>query len=282
MAAYGVLDTGKVTSMHYFQFNIGDYASATAHLEPLEDLIYRRLLDLYYSTEKPICDDLHKVARIIRMRTHSDFIASVLDEFFVLESDGWHCDRVDVEIFKYSEKSVKASRSAKVRWKKVKQKQKDKEVSERNANVSKTHSDGNTNQEPLTKNQEPLTSLVIKDKVVKSDKSNVDHIEIFEHWKSVMGKGNNSVLNDKRTKAIAARLKEGYTVEQIKTAITGCSMTPHNMGQNDNGKKYDELELICRDGSQVERFASNTNNVAKKDINSIATDFSSPEDWNHG
>ena len=165
--------------MHYFQFNIGDYASATAHLEPLEDLIYRRLLDLYYSTEKPIYDDLNKLSRIIRMRTHSELITSVLNEFFVLEGDGWHCDRVDVEIFKYTEKSAKASKSAKVRWKKVKQKQKDKGVSERNANALKAQSEGNANHKPLTinhkpltNNHKPLTKEVTKDIVAKAPKFN--------------------------------------------------------------------------------------------------------------
>jgi len=29
--------------------------------------------------------------------------------------------------------------------------------------------------------------------------------------------------------------------------------------QNNNGKRYDDLELICRDGVQIERFASNSN-----------------------
>jgi uncharacterized protein YdaU (DUF1376 family) len=143
--------------MHYYQFNIGDYASATAHLEPLEDLAYRRLLDLYYSTEKPIQLDLKQVARIIRMRTHSECITSVLEEFFTLEDDGWHCDRVDVEIFKYTEKSFKASKSAKTRWKKDKQKQKVKASCERIANAEETQCEGNANQEPLTINQEPLT-----------------------------------------------------------------------------------------------------------------------------
>lgn len=109
-----------------------------------------------------------------------------------------------------------------------------------------------------------------------------DTLEIFNHWKSVMKKSNNSLLNTKRTKAIKARLKEGYTVEQIKMAITGCSMTPHNMGQNENGKKYDDLELICRDGSNVERFANNTASIQKKDINSIGTDFTGPADWFQG
>jgi len=40
--------------MHYFQFNIADYKSHTAHLTLIEDMAYRRLLDWYYLHEKPI------------------------------------------------------------------------------------------------------------------------------------------------------------------------------------------------------------------------------------
>ena len=35
--------------MHFYQFNIGDYASHTRHLNPIEDIAYRRLLDIYYA-----------------------------------------------------------------------------------------------------------------------------------------------------------------------------------------------------------------------------------------
>lgn len=108
-----------------------------------------------------------------------------------------------------------------------------------------------------------------KKKVTMSANAN-DALEIFTHWKSVMKKSNNSLLNTKRTKAITARLKEGYTVDQIKLAITGCSMTPHNMGQNDNCKKYDDLELICRDGSNVERFAGNAQKLAPRQFSAQA------------
>lgn len=99
-------------------------------------------------------------------------------------------------------------------------------------------------------------------KTTLSAKANNDCLEVFNYWKEVMKKSNSSILNAKRTKAITGRLKEGYTVEQIKMAIVGCSMTPHNMGQNNNGKKYDDLELICRDGVQVERFANNAQQQA--------------------
>jgi len=148
--------------MHFYPFNIGDYATATAHLEPLEDIAYRRLMDLYYSTEKPIPECLNKTARLIRMRTHSECIAIVLEEFFTLEDDGYHCDRIDVELFKFHEKSQAASKSAKARWKKAKKKQKVTPSSERNANALKTHSECNAKQEPINNKQEPNKTLVVQ------------------------------------------------------------------------------------------------------------------------
>jgi len=146
--------------MHFYPFNIGDYASATAHLEPLEDLAYRRLLDLYYSTEQPIPLDLVKVARLIRMRTHSECIAVVLDDFFNEEEDGYHCNRIDVELFKYHEKSEKASNSAKARWNKAKLNQAVKKNSERNASALNTQCEGNAKQETINKNKETLNNNI--------------------------------------------------------------------------------------------------------------------------
>ena len=34
--------------MIYYPFHIGDYIAHTAHLDPIEDCAYRRLLDAYY------------------------------------------------------------------------------------------------------------------------------------------------------------------------------------------------------------------------------------------
>ena len=55
--------------MHYFQFNIADYRSATTHLSNDEDLAYRRLLDMYYDTEQKIPLDTQWVARRLRVGT---------------------------------------------------------------------------------------------------------------------------------------------------------------------------------------------------------------------
>jgi hypothetical protein len=77
---------------------------------------------------------------------------------------------------------------------------------------------------------------------------------VFEHWRKVMKKSARTAFDDKRRKAVEARLSDGYTVDDLKRAVVGCAHTPHNMGQNDRGERYDDLELICRDAAHVDRF----------------------------
>lgn len=61
-------------------------------------------------------------------------------------------------------------------------------------------------------------------------------------------------LGDKRRKVIASRLKEGYSVDELKRAIDGCKASPWHQGQNGNKRKYDDIELICRNASKVDQF----------------------------
>ena len=84
--------------VNYFPFHLGDYAAHTAHLEPMEDLAYRRLLDWYYLNEKALPEEVAKVARLIRMPKSVAVIEAVLAEFFVKADDGWHNKRADLEL----------------------------------------------------------------------------------------------------------------------------------------------------------------------------------------
>jgi len=85
--------------MIWYKFHIGDYITHTKHISDAEDLAYRRLLDLYYMSEKPISLDVKLVARKIGMEIEET--ESVLVEFFELHDDGYHNNRADVEIAKY-------------------------------------------------------------------------------------------------------------------------------------------------------------------------------------
>lgn len=78
--------------------------------------------------------------------------------------------------------------------------------------------------------------------------------QVFEHWKKATGKTAGCVFDKKRTRLVKARLADGYTVEQLNLAIDGCAADPFSQGQNDRGKKYDDLGLICRDAAHVEKF----------------------------
>lgn len=99
--------------MNFYPFHPGDYVLRTAHLEPLEDLAYRRLLDLYYVNEGPIQGDSASIARLIRMRSNADEVGEVLAEFFEETPEGWrhrHCDEV---IAQYQAKARQAAENGK-------------------------------------------------------------------------------------------------------------------------------------------------------------------------
>lgn len=86
--------------MNYYPFHIGDYVSATRHLTWAEDAAYRRLLDTYYTTEKPLPADLRAVCRLVLANTDEqrEAVRVVLDEFFELTDFGWINTRADAEI----------------------------------------------------------------------------------------------------------------------------------------------------------------------------------------
>ena len=130
--------------MHYYQFNIGDYASHTRNLSLLEDLAYRRLLDEYYLHERPFNACSTTVARQIGMAEHKDSVEFVLQTFFVLEDAGWISKRAEKEIAHFRSKSEAASRAGKA-------------SAERRLNDRSTTVQPTNNQEPITNNHKPVT-----------------------------------------------------------------------------------------------------------------------------
>jgi len=123
--------------MHYYQFNIGDYASHTRHLSPIEDIAYRRLLDLYYLHERPLNSGLTSVARQINLREYESEIKSILEEFFTLTDDGWINVRADKEIAHYRGKIEQASRAGRA-------------SAERRSNARSTDVQPTNNHKPIT------------------------------------------------------------------------------------------------------------------------------------
>jgi uncharacterized protein YdaU (DUF1376 family) len=93
--------------MIWYKFHIGDYLASTSHLSDAEDLAYRRMLDLYYMSGKPLPLDTESLSRKIRIDL--DITELVLGDFFQKTEDGYVNKRCDAEIAKYS-KQVKINR----------------------------------------------------------------------------------------------------------------------------------------------------------------------------
>ncbi len=126
----------------------------------------------------------------------------------------------------------------------------------------------------LDENSQPIPDskqqIVNTDKGLKDLSSNV--VSIFDYWVLVMQKNAITKLTAKRKTNVTNRLKDGYTVEQIKSAIDGCKSSSFHMGANNDGKVYDDLELICRTGEKLEGFAELAIDK-KKPLQSAANDI---------
>jgi hypothetical protein len=78
---------------------------------------------------------------------------------------------------------------------------------------------------------------------------------VMEAWVAATGRAPGKVkLNAKRRAAIAARLREGYTEEDLIAAARGIALSAWHTGDNPDGKKFDDLLVAIRDGERVERF----------------------------
>ena len=141
--------------MQHYQFHIGDYAQATAHLSPLEDLAYRRLIDLYYDTEGHIPYEATQAAR--RVRLDAVTVSQVLQEFFVDTGVSWQHARCDKEIARVYEKSDKARESG-LRSGEVRRAKAEQSNIIRSTNIERTLNEHSTNAElPVTRNPSPVT-----------------------------------------------------------------------------------------------------------------------------
>ena len=88
--------------------------------------------------------------------------------------------------------------------------------------------------------------------------------KLFDFWKKTMQLNGRHQLTKERRAAVERQLKAGYSSREIAEAIVGCSLTPHNMGKNDREELFNDLELICRTGKNVERFRDTARRKGKK------------------
>lgn len=77
--------------------------------------------------------------------------------------------------------------------------------------------------------------------------------DLFDYWRARCRASSSPqprFTADRRAKVLA-RLREGYSPDDIRRAIDGAAVAAF---VDEKGKRFDDLELICRNGSKLESF----------------------------
>lgn len=77
--------------------------------------------------------------------------------------------------------------------------------------------------------------------------------EIFSYWQEKLNHPR-ARLDSKRKSVIKKAFNLGYSIEDLKKAITGCAASPFHCGDNDRKQVYDNIGLILKDADHIERF----------------------------
>lgn len=107
-------------SRQWFPHYVGDYMRDTGHLTLIEDGAYRRLLDYYYTSGKPLSEDLKQLYRVCRAFDQEEQAAvkTVLAQFFKLKNGLYHNSRADIELKKAEILSETQRLNVEKRWNK--------------------------------------------------------------------------------------------------------------------------------------------------------------------
>lgn len=194
--------------MHYYQFSIGDYRAATAHLSNEEDLAYRRLLDMYYDTEQKIPLDTQWVARRLRLDAH--VVRDVLSDMFVQHEDGWFHARCADVIEQYHAMAEKNRANGRLGGRKKNP------VGSESQPIAKA----TINQEPITNNQKTKNEEPNSVAKATGDKSPMTPDEI------IFGYGvpllTNAGTADKQARSFLGGLRKSHGDEALVNALRDC------------------------------------------------------------
>ncbi|WP_447573811.1 YdaU family protein [Acinetobacter baumannii] len=267
--------------MHYYERNIGDYYRKAGRLNILQHGVYNLLMDACYDRES--FPTLEEAIEWVWAESEEeiDAVKFVLKKFFKLNEDGVYIqNHIKEELEKYRAFLAKQAENGKKGGRPKKNPKNDsgnngndfdnsgfKNESQENPNEielnpekpketqTKPKPSNHLTNEPSNQennicppNGEPMSAEKPKENL----KNEIQ--EVFEFWKVTFNKNNRTVLDNPRKSKIQARLKEGYTVEDIKTAIVGCSKSQFHIEGN-----HTDLTLICRDATKLDHFLAMSN-----------------------
>ena len=217
--------------MHYYKFNIGDYARSTRHLSNEEDLAYRRLIDMYYENEAPIPLETQWVAR--RIRVAAEVVEIVLQDMFERTEDGWKHARCEADIADYHKSAQRNRENGKRggRPKSVGNKPTENPVG------SQSDTSGNpvvtltTNHKPLTTNQDILSNESMPETDVSDGFDPKDVVEVWNEVALKLGKPKVRDLTPERRQLLKGRMSQ-YALDDFVLVFNNIERSPFLRGDH--------------------------------------------------
>lgn len=269
--------------MHYYERNIGDYYRKAGRLNILQHGVYNLLMDACYDRES--FPTLEEAIEWVWAETEEeiDAVKFVLKKFFKLNEGGVYVQtHIEEELCRYREYCAKQSENGKKGGRPKKAPSSDESgkngfKNQNQENPSKTQINPEKPNESQEKpkpsnhltnepsNQEnnicpPNGEPVPAEKPKENFKDEIQ--EVFEFWKITFNKNDRTVLSNDRKNKIKARLKEGYTSQDLKQAVIGCSKSSFHIEKN-----FTDIELICRSAKHVDQFLANAGSSQVSDEN---------------
>jgi len=188
--------------MNYYKFHIGDYYKSTMHLTPMEDLAYRRMIDLCYDTEKPLPESVDKIARLIRLNDFKTETQQILDEYFYLTKNGWFQKRIKKELKECGKKASISRTNGKLGGRPKKTQQVNLANPEEPSN--------NLTHYPLPTTHNPITNITTARVKTSSKSPPCPYQQIIDLYHETLPMCPKVVtLTDTRKRAIQARWRNG-------------------------------------------------------------------------
>jgi len=113
-------------------------------------------------------------------------------------------------------------------------------------------------QEPQNQSQIQRRSEDRPSNALKSSTTSAEVEEVVRHYQTHHARSRPSQATRKK---ILERLKDGYTVKDLCDAIDGMHRLPFNLGANERGQKYLQLELCMRSSDHVDKYMAGLEEV---------------------
>lgn len=108
--------------------------------------------------------------------------------------------------------------------------------------------------ESVTSNATPDAHETLEEKRREEKRREREKVEsVFEHWQRVRSHPK-AKLDAKRKGKIEARLRDGFSPDELCRAIDNVGLSAFHCGDNDRHEVFDDIVIIFRDAPQVEKF----------------------------